>query len=728
MTKYEEHMALFNLNIPTLTLGHKAASFESVASDLSDHEVIPPSTDTPTSTTSNGSNSNLSLNGNGNGNGIPTFAPTFGSRARYQLPLSIITHCYLYYHRYQSYLLLLAGSEECKDVSYNQIQIINLRTTSDMKQNNEYPYTNFRLHPSLWRERVNYGKYFNKSVHKYLSQSKTVATPEPIMVSFDHDSSANKEKPVGIKVSSPSSPWSAMNSPYSPFAAIVPVGDDDDDEELKSNSKLTPIVAMQNLAAKPRSKSSGNLAKLQKIESKKTKNANKTNPPKLANGKIAANGKNAAKGKNGKASTASQSKGKSKKAVSMKVTASKRKSAAVLLPSIEEGKASKSSKKRGGGGSKKQSKKETASKLGKRRNTMGYAPGKGVLLDKTATTKKGKKGKNKVLETKDWDRYSYGECIVSISNKRNHNHDILPSWPWLKLKYKSDVKRERDDLEFCKFKMFVRCGGILTKDDEYTNENDLIFWNAANLNEIGRQIDAYHCKLPPFKQRMESPAVIYDDNNNVLAFGGYSYDDGKALKNIHCLNLNVKRTQFKWKKYGCSLSKARYESSVVHIVSSLGQNRFVIIGGKANSTKPIVDVEMFDSSKTTKESKCTTLAELNYARFRPGACIVGGDHSKLACCGGILYGKGTDRVEMYDVNKNKWTLHKTVLQYDHQHPSMWTEVKLINPNILYVAGNNISFGAKKGSLGYIEWTDLRENAKKFNLLYDEPLEELYEFW
>eukprot|EP00483_Globobulimina_turgida_P004971 UN04981 len=83
---------------------------------------------------------------------------------------------------------------------------------------------------------------------------------------------------------------------------------------------------------------------------------------------------------------------------------------------------------------------------------------------------------------------------------------------------------------------------------------------------------------------------------------------------------------------------------------------------------------------------------------------------------------------MYDLNKDKWTIRATPLQYDHQHPSIWSEVKAINPNILYVAGNNIAFGAKRGSLGYIEWTDLRMKAKKFNLLYDEPIEQLFEFW
>ena len=122
--------------------------------------------------------------------------------------------------------MLLGGSEECKDISYNQIQIINLRNISDIKQNIDYPYTNYRLKPYLWREKINYKKYFNtKSINKYLTQSKTttVSTIEPISVinkkgaNTNGKATNNTKCSIGIKVESPHSPWSSMNSPYSPF-------------------------------------------------------------------------------------------------------------------------------------------------------------------------------------------------------------------------------------------------------------------------------------------------------------------------------------------------------------------------------------------------------------------------------------------------------------------------------------------------------------------------------
>eukprot|EP01083_Nonionella_stella_P304883 1061449_1 len=104
LSKYDENMALlpFNLGIPSLKGVGRTTSTESIASHLSDHDIKIPSS---------------------------TFA----------LSLPIIQHVYMYFNRFQRYLFLLGGSEECKDNSYNQVQIINLRNISDIKQQLEYP-------------------------------------------------------------------------------------------------------------------------------------------------------------------------------------------------------------------------------------------------------------------------------------------------------------------------------------------------------------------------------------------------------------------------------------------------------------------------------------------------------------------------------------------------------------------------------------------------------------
>eukprot|EP00483_Globobulimina_turgida_P001973 UN01975 len=143
----------------------------------------------------------------------------------FRLPLNVIQFVYLYFNRFQNYLLLMGGSEDCKENRYNEIQIINLRNISDIKQNMEYPYTNYRLNPILWRERINYTPYFNKSIGKYLSaESNVVSTAMPITIIPEEE---GKKQPIKALIITQSetnqshSPWSAVNSPYSPFAKIA---------------------------------------------------------------------------------------------------------------------------------------------------------------------------------------------------------------------------------------------------------------------------------------------------------------------------------------------------------------------------------------------------------------------------------------------------------------------------------------------------------------------------
>eukprot|EP01083_Nonionella_stella_P150065 477469_1 len=751
----------FNLGIPSLKGVGRTTSTESIASHLSDHDIKIPSS---------------------------TFA----------LSLPIIQHVYMYFNRFQRYLFLLGGSEECKDNSYNQVQIINLRNISDIKQQLEYPYTNFRLKPHLWRDKMDYTKYFKPPTKKNLRSSlsardclSAVAPPSidmtpalgivtegktqpaakkrkafsPTPISVDIPDQKKKENPAKkrdsktmIKISSPSSPWTSQNSPYFDSSALI------------------PFNALRN---KPRSKSVSKLSKLQKKEAPQAKMKKMTNKKKKLSPKskstkykITPKKKTAVSAKGSKGKKTSKMTITPKKKVSPKknsTRAPKRKTA-VSAKGNKGKKASKkkspSPKKRTKGKSKKRAlsvkvkksnhiqtfepvpkripkpKKPLMKRKGSAANIrsipvatkkpkaslakLSLNKPKHLVRRKSANDlqlgkRKGKKGKKKmniVTGNKEFDRYSYGQCMMPISNDVN---GAIPSWPWFKAKYKSEIKRSKDRLEFCAFKMFVRCGGIYTRDDEYTAENDLFLFNAASLNDVGREIDTYFCTLPRFKQKMESPGLVYNGVDNLLSFGGYSYDEGKALKSIYSLNLNTKRSKFKWRKYGCQMNKPRYDVSVTQCGGR--QNKFIIIGGKGSSTKPIDVVEMFDSSK------CTLLAELNFKRFKPGSCQLHGiNEGRIAVAGGILYGKGVSKVEIYDANKDEWIVHHTPLQYDHQHPTMWSEVPQMNPNILYCAGNNISFGAKKGSLGFIEWTDLRVKNKQFNLLYDESIEELFEFW
>eukprot|EP00483_Globobulimina_turgida_P002109 UN02111 len=115
----------------------------------------------------------------------------------FRLPLNVIQFVYLYFNRFQNYLLLMGGSEDCKHNSYNAIQIINLRNISDIKQNMQYPYSNYRLNPILWRERINYSSYFNKSIAKYLTtESKVVSTTKPITIVQGKEEEEEKKQQI----------------------------------------------------------------------------------------------------------------------------------------------------------------------------------------------------------------------------------------------------------------------------------------------------------------------------------------------------------------------------------------------------------------------------------------------------------------------------------------------------------------------------------------------------
>lgn len=128
-------------------------------------------------------------------------------------------------------------------------------------------------------------------------------------------------------------------------------------------------------------------------------------------------------------------------------------------------------------------------------------------------------------------------------------------WPWFKGKYEEETHDMDDMFEFNKYKAFIRCGGIYSKDDEYSNENDLILFNATNLNEgesTGSVVDAFHLKLPAFKERLRAPAVCYNGMDHVLSFGGYSYSSGIVPSDI---SINPFRSYSTFSNLICSQGK-----------------------------------------------------------------------------------------------------------------------------------------------------------------------------
>merc|ERR1719242_2635976 len=399
------------------------------------------------------------------------------SQITFSIPTRIIENIYFYYHRHQSYLLLLGGSEECKDNSLNQVQILNVQNSSDIAQKIEYPMLNHSLKLHVWRENVVMVRQSLVAHHLFLNHDsgKEHVSPSPstllrLQQSHSHDSfTGDPEEPnptdKGIPIIEPQSPRN--NSSSSPFAEV--------DGDAVSGSTL----GTASLSPKALSTTS------KRVNTKKRK----------------------------------------KSSVKKRESNSKRKSR--TLSTTE------------------------------RRSSMKKAKTKEM-----PRSAKSPKSNNKNPITGDWhfDRYDFGQCLMALPPHSRR-------WPWFKGKYEQETHDLGDVLEFNKYKMMVRCGGIYSKDDEYSNENDLILFNATNLNEgasTGSVVDAFHLKLPAFKERLRSPAVCYNGMDHVLSFGGYSYSSGKAIKHIFALNLSAKRGKMKWKKYGCSLLKPRLEAAATH--------------------------------------------------------------------------------------------------------------------------------------------------------------------
>ena len=273
-------------------------------------------------------------------------------------------------------------------------------------------------------------------------------------------------------------------------------------------------------------------------------------------------------------------------------------------------------------------------------------------------------------------------------------------------------------LEHQRYKMFIRCGGTKTRNDEVSDKNELILFNAANLNSIGRIIDSYIVELPKFKDPIEMPFIDYDNNNKIYSFGGNIY--GEPIKQIYSLQLNKPLHKMSWKKCGYMM-KPNYGCTAVN----MERNKFILFGGKGRNNKNVKTTQIFHINKPGKSNiNCTGLSDMKYARATPGVCKLH-NNTQIVVAGGLVFGKGSDKMEIYNINKNKYTLYSAKFNFEHKFPKIYNDP--YNHNIIYIIGDWLNMGGKKQSLGYIEWCDLREKKKKFNMLFEESLDQTFEF-
>ena len=115
------------------------------------------------------------------------------------------------------------------------------------------------------------------------------------------------------------------------------------------------------------------------------------------------------------------------------------------------------------------------------------------------------------------------------------------------------------------------------------------------------------------------------------------------------------------------------------------------------------------------------LSDMAHKRSRLSACWVPRRQTALVA-GGMLYGAGSDQMELYDARRDAWTMCGAKFNFEHKHPLLWMAPSDAN-NVAMVAGDWIGLGGRKDSLGYVEWVDLRQgdSRKKWNLLSDHTL-------
>merc|ERR1712013_501650 len=170
------------------------------------------------------------------------------------------------------------------------------------------------------------------------------------------------------------------------------------------------------------------------------------------------------------------------------------------------------------------------------------------------------------------------------------------------------------------YRMPFRSGGLRAEFDEHCDDFSCLLFNDANcnLNDNGSYVlDALYTPLPKLKHSLEAPALLFDANaQRLLSFGGYS--DGKALKDISELRLNVKtESALRWRRDRGkhSLLKGRYRACVLQIA----RDRWAILGGTNQKAKAEKSCAVYSES----EGVCG-VADMKHKRSGLSACTDGG--------------------------------------------------------------------------------------------------------
>ncbi len=150
-----------------------------------------------------------------------------------------------------------------------------------------------------------------------------------------------------------------------------------------------------------------------------------------------------------------------------------------------------------------------------------------------------------------------------------------------------------------------------------------------------------------------------------------SKSSAKLTKLPDAKKMMKKKKKMKSKSKTVSMKKRKSAVNIKSIPSNSkkkkkkSSSRKGTLTQKSSSRKGTLTSSRHSTSSLRSSKKGNKTRDgLNFARFKPGATQLTIKWNKISVAGGILYGKGANKIEMFDLMKNKWMVHSTPLQYD----------------------------------------------------------------
>ena len=290
-----------------------------------------------------------------------------------------------------------------------------------------------------------------------------------------------------------------------------------------------------------------------------------------------------------------------------------------------------------------------------------------------------------VLQTEEWDKMFFGQVIQTNIN--------APDWILLDESNKIINSHHR-------YNIFYRIAGASSKTMQLTNTADCLIYDAEQYNSSSEYVTAYYYKLPSLSQRLTSVASTLSTANKTIYSIGRN-QIGKNLIHSLCLNAN----ELEWKEHENILKERIFGVALTVIEQRKDATVLLMCGGRNMNRNVVNNVNVINM---TNQSNVSVKA-MNYKRAYFD-CVWLKDHQFIA--GGGY--KDCRTLEIYDIVKNVWMEVPQQTNYAHEGNAC-LGVDNCNENIVYIGGKQLGYDPLD-TLGCVEWCDLRQNTKKFQVL------------